>query len=100
MLRGMIARLTQVGSSQDQGSHYFLLVIQPQPHARTGMPSQPLHWTSTYTPAEGATRFDVLQELTRQMVDEWPECDNGTVIAFDLARNELAPAVAAAPAKR
>lgn len=89
MLRGILANLaTGSGNSRDQGSHYFLLVVQPQPPR--GFPvAQPVYWASTYTPAAGETRFDVQQELFRQLLAKRPHCRNATIINFTLERNEL-----------
>ena len=87
MLRGLLSGLMP-GSNRDQGSHYFLLVVQPQP-GRNGIPVQPVYWTSTYTPQEGATRFDVQADLHAQLIAKWPEYRTATVVNFTLERNEL-----------
>ncbi len=89
MLRGIFANLTtSSGNSREQGSHYFLLVVQPQPPR--GYPvAQPVYWASTYTPAEGETRFDVQQELFRQLLEKRPQYRDATITNFTLERNEL-----------
>jgi hypothetical protein len=76
----------QVGADGPQESHFYTLtVMYPVCNGPFGITTQ----QGTLTPMPGATRFDLFRELSRQLVEEFPEAACGNVISFDIQPNEL-----------
>jgi hypothetical protein len=95
MLARFMAALTEPANSAEQGSHYFLLVMQP-PDRKVRLDGVtfystpgPVYWSSTYTPEKGMTRFDVQEFLVKDLLQKRPDLRGGAVIAFQLEHNQL-----------
>lgn len=70
-----------------QGTHHLIMVVQKQ---RDDGRVVICNWSTTITPKEGWTRWDVWQYAREAFAREVPHMADGGVTFFDLQRNEIA----------
>ncbi|MFI9598965.1 hypothetical protein ACIHCX_03620 [Streptomyces sp. NPDC052043] len=68
-----------------QGSHFWMMTIQTPNAAGYNVTD----YQGTLTPARGATRLDLFNEIREEIYRESPHSRGGVVIAFDVQPNQL-----------
>jgi hypothetical protein len=70
----------------EQGTRFWTMSIQAP-----GLPGVPniTAGFGTWTPGEGQTRFDVFPEIKAALTEQYPQCQGGVVLAFDIQPNKL-----------
>ena len=68
-----------------QGTHFWFMTIQCMEDGKPAITGCNGHWT----PKSGQTRYDVFQEIRREVEAQQPQTRGGVVVGFDLQSNKL-----------
>ncbi|GHB15034.1 hypothetical protein GCM10018777_55900 [Streptomyces albogriseolus] len=76
---------TLVGDMSEQGTHFWFMSMQTKNAAGYYLNS----YQGTVTPARGATRMDLFNEVRGFVEENDPRSKGGIVLAFDIQRNKI-----------